>query len=582
MDNQSSDPFLSKMAWNSSQKQDININMMPPRTTLVPVSQRRSSTLIDSHSPPMRSLKTELIDENSQNSMMDHMINENSVDSMRHRFRPISESSQDIMNENSNENSNFHCDKSNESTSCSPRDRMAEVPTLVQPEDQMPAPVVDLRLKPQITTINDLADTQPPSLATLLKFGVTEPTNMPLPTQTGQSVENFFMTTLENQVNKPVLSNSVANVKSETKMNINNKVEILNQLLNSEQNIQGTKLFNTQVMNPTNRTEAILPQEILPINESHIASNRHIVFPNSIKPQAEVLKNDIIINQLNNNLLPSTSPSEVMKTENIILSEQSLQALSTNLLSQNKTDPSLILSQPIPNMNQNDQILTQQLNNTLLVTTPQNDSLKTDTNLILTQQNLVVNLLPTATPKLDELVNSTVESHIGSPPQVIIPTQTEIRQSPILQSSELIINSSHPEVLLNTQVPMLSSTITPGNDLLIRSPQNEITHQDVILNPQVSPSVICQNTLLGNNLNTICQQNSLENCLQNNQITECISENNIIQNHIIKEIPPKIATEIASPMLNIFENNSAVITNMTENDLIHYIDPDCFEGTYTS
>lgn len=604
MENQQSDRFLSKMAWNNTQKQELNINMMPPRTTLVPVSQRRSSTLIDSHSPPMRSLKTELMDENSQSSIMDHMMNENSVDSMRHRFRPINENSQDIINENSSENSNFHCEKSNESTSRSPRDRMLGVTNLVQPEIPAPLKGVDLRLKGPITTISDLADTQPPSMATLLKFGVTEPTNMPLPAQTGQSVENFFLTTLENPNIKPILSNSL--VKNNTKAN-ENKVQ---QALNHLASVQGTKLFNEQVMNNNNNpviNETIINGEILPLNESHIVNNGHIVFPNNIKPsQAEVLKNEHLINQLNNNLLPVTTQTEVMKTENLILTEQSLQVLSTNLLTSTKSDPSLLLSQPI----QNEQILTQQLNNTLLSTSTQNESLKTDTSLILTQQSLVVNLLPTATPKLDELVNSTVESHIGSP-QEILPNPTEILHSP-----EIIITNTHPDVLLNTQAPLLSSTLSPGNDLLIRSPQADISHQDIILNPQVSPSVICPDTLLGSNLKVICQPTGLESCLQTN---ECLPENNIIQSHMIKT--PKIGSDITAPILNMFESNgpngmiikgllihqnvldkpegetvkripeqrqgcpdliTPGITDMSENDLIHYINPHCFEGTYTS
>lgn len=586
-------PFLSKMLWNTgTPKQELNLGMMPPPTTLVPVAQRRPSALMDNHhSPPMRSMKTEMVDENSQGSVMDHMMSDNSMDSMRHRFRPVSESSLDVhqeesniamMNENSiemlrrqeiiNENSNisvvtensmdvrngFHCEKSNHSTQNedsvesihSPvvAERMMSVLTspvlgpAMPPPEIVPPPTlttndlkgIDLRMKGPITPISDLADTQPPSMATLLKFGVTEPTNMPLPAQSGQSIENFFLTTLESTVNKPVLSDTVANntMKSEliakTNELLDSKVEMnsiitqqvaLSQLL-TEQSVPGTKLFTEQVItSPQELSGTLLANasvEILPtLSESHIKSTANF---DTIVNNGQMIFNP----PTGTALLTKTAQTEVLKNEaDLIMTQQTL--LNTNLLPP--------------------------------TTVAQTEALKTEANLILSQQSLQAalstNLLPatTATPKLDALVNSTVESHIGSPirsPQQELITnspQEIMRRSPLLQPPEIILSPTHPpEVLLNPQTPLLSSTLSPVNELLIRSPQNEITHQDVILNTQVSPSVICtQEALLGSSLTTICQPNALETCLQTNQLqpelipeTELHGSNNtaLIPNHL--------------------------------------------------
>lgn len=721
------------MLWNTgtgNPKQEMNIGMMPPPTTLVPVAQRRSSTLVETHhSPPMRSMKTE-IDENSQGSVMEHIINENSIDSIR-RFRNensidvhqeesniaiINENSMDILrrqeiiNENSNisinENSidmnlrqNFHCDKSNHSIHNEDSVESIRSPVVTDTRiiNVLTSPVlvpslvptdittssaltttdlkgIDLRMKGPIMMVNDLADTQPPSMATLRKFGVTEPTNMPLPAQTGQSVENFFLKTLENTVNnKPVLSDTVANntLKNDndtlivkTNEILNSKVEIntllnqqvaLSQLLSTEQqNVQGTnKMFTEQVLTNQQLPETLLTNnvEILPaLNESHIKTTTDF---------NTIVNNGQMIYTTENQILTKSPQTEVLKSNDLILTQQTIEAALSN-------------SNLLPT-----------------TTVAQTEVLKPVENLILSQQSLQValstSLLPTtsATPKLDALVNSAVESHIGSPirsPQqeIITSPQEIIRRSP-LQPPEIIINPS-PEVILNPQAPLLSSTLSPGNEILIRSPQNDMT-QDVILNPQVPPSVICtQEVLLGPNLNTICSTNALETCLQTNQLqpdmlpteeirntnaiipnhlnlgikasitNDCIvlpsseipvleqhlieqkttqnplmifnsntttsTPNDILMKNLLSQIPSQqfVETSPANVLSTVIEEKTntseflnqtnsvskaevklperptrpcpemitPALTNMSENDLISYINPSCFEGTYTS
>lgn len=584
MESTPTERFLSKMHWNiNSKKQEANINMMPPRTTLVPVAQRRSSTL-DTLSPPVRSLKTELLDDSSQGSLV---ISENGQDSNPHRFQPIDENSMDR-----------HEDKSSDdSASRSPVDGMLAM---------MPAPLkgVDLRLKAQIN-VNDLADSQPPSMATLLKFGITEQTNMPLPAQSGQSVENYFLTTLENTVNKTIVSNTVASSKTDPKVvEMENKVEALsgttlNQLLNTEQTVQDTKLFTNQIItdNTQGISEQVIASEMLQPTESHVVNNAQIMFgsvgPNQIMPKAtptEAMKNENIINQLNQNLLTSATPSG-----NLLLPESSLHVLNNNLLTtavvQNdtlKNEPNLILSQSISQAGalktEANIMLSQSLENSLLPTAPPAEVLKSDTRLILSQQSLVANMLPTATPKLDELVNSTVETHIGSPPAEI-PTQ----------APEIVLNSAHPEALLNARPPMLSSTISASSELLIRAPQADMSAPDVILNPQVSPSVMCQDALLGSSLNAICQPAALDACMtdamqpqrkqpminvfETGTQNAMLMKNMLIPQNGLEKPDVEQNKQVCPPCPELIP---PAITSMSETDLISYINPSCFEGTYAS
>lgn len=586
-----SEHFLSKMVWNNQNNQkvdDLTLNMMPPRTTLVPIAQRRSSTLLDSINSP---LKTELMDENSQNSLLE----------CHNKFRPIKENSMD----STNDSSNFHCDKSNESLSRSPQDRLMGVtlaPTDI-PTNVAPLQGVDLTLKGHMA-INDLADTQPPSLATLLKFGVTENTNMPLPAQTGQSVENFFLTTLENQVNKPTLSNSLANVikTGESKMAANlqstananpQEINVFNSQINSlsrNSAIEGTKLFTNndvnqkekmelinQLLTPTSSVEPPKmfqnPSEISLISNKFLAptlkndTNQNkievissILTSNQSEAAPKILLNqemsEILQNESQNqiflpNHLKSVNDNSVTTQSEVIKSDQILQAISNDLLS-TKSDPNLLIQQTITHSEQ-------------IFPTNSPEAIKTD--IILNQS---LSLLPTASP---EIITSTV---LNPHTQEII--------APNLTHSE-ILNPSHSEILLNNPPPLLSQSSE-----LVLTPQPDITLNSN-LTSQVPP-VICQESLLNTTLNNICPQNPLETCLPNHQVnlensqTQALTLKSLLVTNVLVE-----KDEQKLQQNNTNNNNNRQqgcemlppqITNMSENDLIRYINPQCFEGTYTS
>lgn len=594
-------PFLSKMLWptgtsttaaaavavTATPKQELDLGMMPPPTSLVPLAQRRPSTnmtLVDSNSPPMRSMKTELIDENSQGSVVMDMMSENSMD-MRHRFRAINENSLDchhddsnmtLINENSmdmmrrqdilksrieamSENSNsvhsFHCEKSNTSIhnddsmdSSRPGDapmfpQSALMPhALIQPDmensnlsrDDLKG--IDLRMKTPMVTLNDLANTQPPSLATLRRFVVTESNNMPLPNQTGQSVENY-LTTLENNIQKSVISDTLANsaVKNE------------NQLL--LQTIK-TPMFSSvsQSMNllSTGTTVAGTPKHF---TTDPVISN------------AQVLTETLLTSNPTSEILPNLTESHIKTTTSFDL-----------------TSPSLITTGPV-------MFNTQAAASPMLESTP--EVLKQNgANMILTQQNLEAALgadilqNATATPKLDALVNSAVETHIGSPinsPQQdllignkspLIPSSPQeiLRRSPLLAQSDILIShTSPPAVILSPQAPLLTSAMSP-NELMLHSPQNEMSvvspntlSPEVILNPQVSPSVMChttQDTLM--QVNTICSPSIIPNNQIQSEILTAADSDRVTNNALLSTPPVSVESIVINAAVDFIKTQKKI------------------------
>lgn len=492
MDPQPPTPFLSKMLWSNVSKQEQDMGMMPPPgTNLVPLASRRSSTSVvasssDVHSPPVRVLKQELIDESSQSSIIDplelppqerfrhlsessldvhpgdsnmSMMNENSMDLLRHNsvnmemMNPAMSDSSNMsaVNENSMDvivrrgsmsrggvstvyegSMDVNVGNSNltaitEDSTCSTimhcaGNSLSRPPIMSMEEIKG----MDLRMKMPMATVADLVNTTAPSLATLHRFGVTEASSVPLPAQSGQSVENY-LTTLES-TNKPhALSSPVPNM-----------TEKIAQMINNEQNnIYAQKMLNGQVM----------PEQAL-----------------------------------SPNILSTTTQASL---------------------------PHLGATQPSINQTiQNEEIISKMEATT--ATADQLRSTTTDTTL--------------PAEKLDALVNSAVETHMGSP-------QNENRCSPkdTLKTSppEIIITSQ--DVMLNSQSslmvpPMINTTISSPNlnqPETVTQPNNSPNiPPDVILNTQISPSIMCRNTeesLLPNamesNLMTIQQQSPIGSLL---------------------------------------------------------------------
>ncbi|KAK9687486.1 Rel homology dimerization domain [Popillia japonica] len=464
-------PFLDGMMWQlSKQEQDVGM-MPPPGTNLVPLSQRRSSTNVmtgsdphvmtgsDPHSPPLRTMKQELMDENSQNSILDpselrstryrhisessldvhqgdsnmSMINENSMDIMRQngninensnlslvnensvemmvrrnslsgRPVPICESSLDVNVSNSNMSMNDDSTCSSTVHHLTAGNRVFSQGLLGAVHSDIPTPstedlkVMDLRMKLPMATVADLVNTTAPSMATLQSLGVTEASNVPLPAQSAHSVESF-LTNLETH-----------------KMMQNRG--LINQILKTDQNIYAQKL--SQVL----PVQSHIP---CPVVSDRALNNAH---------QADVL-------------------SMVAKSEAAAIGEQ----------------------------------LNEQTITTTIATTMESSVLPS-----------------TISPeKLDAIINSAADTHMQQ-------TQNKLTRSP--SNSNMLLTSQ--DVMLTAQSPLIVPPVINTNLPMSTLPQaasatSPNISPDIILNSQISPTLMCRNSntmtpenLLPGNLTTLC------------------------------------------------------------------------------
>ncbi|XP_071052707.1 nuclear factor of activated T-cells 5 isoform X2 [Onthophagus taurus] len=488
----SSAPFLSKMMWSSLTKQEQDVDMMPPPgTNMVPLAQRRSSTNTntDSNSPPLRGLKQELLDENTQSSIMDPSELRSS------RYRHISESSLDVhpgdsnlsmINENSNislvnENSvemivrrnsmsrpvtvcdssldvnvsNSNLSSLNDESSCSVhlqdnrifnQGLLTTVHSDISNASVEDLKVMDLR-KISMATVADLANTSAPSLATLQSFGVTEASSAPLPTQSGLSVESY-LTTLENK----------------------------NRLVQSMFGQKVNEVIVTGIMSPSQNISRLGAVEPAFVQNQRPIVNAH---------QSDVL-------------------SIVAKSEAAAIAEKMAEQLP--------------ITTTVPSM------------------PPALD------NAILTSA--------ITTDKLDALVNCAVETHINNSKMI---RNTSPQQNLMLGNQDVLLNSQNSLMVS----PIINTALTTPTTLQQAISQSPNISPEVILNSQVSPSLMCrssniiQDTLLSTTAfsattvdNPIIQQQNLTNILSPvNQPTTQQSHMSPEHLHAISPIQRTIETE---------------------------------------
>ncbi|XP_019764152.1 serine-rich adhesin for platelets isoform X6 [Dendroctonus ponderosae] len=414
--------------WSSSsfRKHQQDLDMMPPPdSNLVPLSSRRPSMSLpstsDAHSPPLNVMKQEYIDENSQGSLSD------SMEICHERYRPLSESSLDVnhdsnmsmINDNSvdimqhdsmmshmSENSNLSvaeedielarrnsiplCDNAvmKEDDSCNvlhgistevrlPRGEISrQVMTAMEK-------VMDLRMKlPMNANVTDYVTTASSMVATLKRFGI-EDTSAPLPPQSAQSVESY-LTKIESKDCAGACPSKANNGKSMAMQSISN-------LLTST---------------PANMT----PPVFLTSQQPFLTENEAI--------------------------------NTIAKSEAAAIAEQVITGTTT--------------SHAITTL-----------------TTSLDGSISTTMN----------------TTKLDEILNSTLVSHIGSP--------TKANGIAIRSPVDAIV--ADQDVLLASTSPLL---VPPVNNTQLSSPllgsQNPHSPSglspEVILNSQLSPSIMCRNS----------------------------------------------------------------------------------------
>ncbi|KAL1494845.1 hypothetical protein ABEB36_010368 [Hypothenemus hampei] len=383
-------------------QQDMDI-MPPPDTNLVPLSTRRSSVSLPSTSngahSPLNSMKQEY-DDNSQSSLSD------SMDIRHERYRPISESSLDVnhdsnmsmINDNSmmshmSENSNMSMNEDS-TIEMVGRNGISMCENAVMNEDNLSNSVIlnersplimekvmDLRMKlPMNVNVTDYVTTASSMVATLKSFGI-EHTSAPLLPQTAQSVENY-LTKIEKPILIPVTSNEA--IKNSTK-------DLASQLLVTTE-------------------ESITPTVYLQSQQPFLSETNTI--------------------------------NTIAKSEAAAIAEQVLTGTTTTS------------------------------NTSTTLTTSLEGSISTPIN----------------TQKLDEILNSTLESHMGTTKTSPISVTTTI--NPIVTSHDVMLNGGSPLLRPPTITTRLSSPLLGSQE-----PQHPVAlTPEAILNTQLSPSLMCSNS----------------------------------------------------------------------------------------
>ncbi|XP_063903458.1 nuclear factor of activated T-cells 5-like isoform X3 [Zophobas morio] len=548
-------PFFNKMPWSSNiSKREQDLGMMPPpESSLVPMAPRRPSISLPSTSenlsPPLRTLKQEYIDENSQSSVidsMDHperfrhisessldvhpgdsnmsMINDNSIDMLNHNnmlnhnensnlsvsnegsveimvrrrgsvSRPVCESSMDVNLSNS------QMSTMNEDTSCSNvmqhcsnsvvTDRLVLSQPLLMQQNMLASAsqnevgaataeelkVIDLRMKMPMATVADLVNSSAPSMATLQSFGVTEASDVPLPAQSAQSVENF----LTNIETKSIQS------QLQLKSDVSEKI---NEIINTE----SRGFCSPKILTSSPVVPAPTCGNLLPNCTTNLTSTSEAVYLRERQFITGTTENEGML---------------VAKSEAAAIAEQTIS--QTNAITSSITTLSTIESS---------------------ISVPIN------------------------TEKLDQLVNSTVESHIGSPTRSEQPSKMAMT-SPNPEASSDVIR----DVMLNSRsnlmvAPMINTTLSSPilNHDLSHAHTSPNLSPAVILNSQISPSLMCRNTQDTLLPNAMCQPPvTVESSLQPSVIPTLLTTN---PNH---SSPLHSPIAVANPLTLAAEPEKAVL-----------------------
>lgn len=417
-------PFFNKMLWSSKREQDLGM-MPPPESSMVPMAPRRSSISLpsasDNISPPLHPLKQEYIDENSQSSL---------IDDHSERYRHISESSLDVHHGDSNMSmiNDNSIDMMNQNTMINENSNLStenSVEMMVRRGSvgsRVCESSMDVNLSnSQMSTINE--DTSCSNVMQHCSSSVV--TDRMVLSQPVLMHQNLLASAAQNEMTSAT-AEELKVMDLRMKMPMATAADLLNSTAPSMATLQSFGM-----------TEAInVP---LPAQSAQSVENFLTNIESKVKLQSEPV---YLTSQ--RSFLQSDITHIVAKSEAAAIAEQTV-------------SDSTVSTAPIT---------TTAINNI-----PP-----------LVRNNIAV---PINTQKLDQFVNSTVESHIGSPTQI----QTKDASSNVICDVMLtsrsnlmvapIINTTLPPVTIIPELTQHSSpTLSPA----------------VILNSQISPSLMCRNT----------------------------------------------------------------------------------------
>ncbi|XP_031351413.1 nuclear factor of activated T-cells 5-like isoform X3 [Photinus pyralis] len=569
--------FSNKVIWSSINKHEQGI-MPPPGTNQMPIAQRRPSinTSSEISSPPLNSLKQELMDENSQNSIIDPlelhreryrnlsessmdvqqgdsnitMINESSMDMLRRSSVSMDAISQSINENSMNEIMRHDVSLVNSSNNCITESNILLPTTTTTVRSCTDLPVMDLRMKMPAATVADLALTNAPSMATLQSFGITEATSTPLLAQTAQSIENYLST----------IETKTVNVES---MGFANNALQLSQLLSASHQTRPTqKISQTQCsvldsthlstiqphLNTTFHSSApsLLPVRTLPLTNDQVLLQQSVLTENMMQAAME----ENIISKLNSALNPRDrnvhSPQDIlMETKSALISDATTQDI---LLSATTTSPNLLMS-PTVNTTLSPTVEQSNLNST----TQNTPNISPD---IMLNSQLSPSMMCRTPTALNQDVLLTTICQTSPADATIISPQAASRQhssesspvrSPVALSNQLI-NATEPEkaILLKAAVDLLET----------QKKLNELE------------------TFTGNNAS------SIEQVIMNNILSSPTRDSNQGNNMQQRSVPVAVK-DITGQMQNEKKNADHMIptgfATMSENELINIINPSCFD-----
>lgn len=556
--------------------------MPPPGTNQMPIAQRRPSinTSSEISSPPLNSLKQELMDENSQNSIMDPlelhreryrnlsessmdvqqgdsnmtMINESSMDMLRRSSGSMDGISQNINENSMNEIMRHDVSMVNSSNNCLTESNILLPTTTSTVRSCTDLPVMDLRMKMPAVTVADLAHTNAPSMATLRSFGITEATSTPLLAQTAQSIENYLSTIETKTVN--VLNDS---------MGFANNALQLSQLLSASHQTRPTqKISPTQnsVLDSTgthlsmiqphlnttfhSSSPSLLPVRTLPLTNDQVLLQQSVLTENMMQAAMEENMISKLNSALNSRDRNVHSPQDIlMETKSALISDATTQDI---LLGATTTSPNLLLSSTI--------------NTTLSPTVEQ-------VNLNSTTQNT-----PNISPNI--ILNSQIS------PSMMCCTSTALNQDVLLTTmcqtspaDSTIISPQAASQQQSSESSPIRSPVALSNQLInATEPEKAILLKAAVDLYETQKKINELETFAGNNAS------SIEQVIMNNILSSPTRDSNQGNNMQQRNVPVAVK-DITGQMQNEKKNADNMIptgfATMSENELINIINPSCFD-----
>ncbi|KAJ8926976.1 hypothetical protein NQ314_020601 [Rhamnusium bicolor] len=525
--------FFKGNFWNSApvSKREQDLDMMPPpESSLVPMATRRPSLSIPStselHSPPLRTLKQEFIDESSQGSIVDHEryrhISESSLD-VHHgdsNMSMINDNSMDMIHQNSmmnhvNENSNISVGNEDSVDIMVRRNSVSR--SNVNNEDSVDMMIRRNSISRSVSVCDNSVDCSNSNMAT-----INDDTSCSSTMHLNNNVANERAALAQQIRPLTLLSPSAATAAAvekvmdlRMKMPMATVADLVNTTAPSMAALQRFGIEHSNGPLPTQSAQSVENYLTKIESKPSLLSIANTSKQNVFQSQ-KVLNSQVMAGQTCG-MLTSTTPSlshlgisaAMTVPEPVYLSSSrpflssSTQNEAINIVA--KSEAADVAEQTIPEQT-----------NTIA------------SSAITTIATSLERSVPTPinTERLDAFVNSTVESHLS-------PTRADTSPKNVLitNSIPLVVTSSNtPEVMLTTQDVMLNSQtnlmVPPIINTRMPSPvlaQQELTNShaspnlspEVILNSQISPSLMCRNTnglqqetlLPASNL-TLCQSAS--------------------------------------------------------------------------